>query len=71
LVSGIRDTFRRIGGRVENGWYTDYFLAWPISTKASTSLRANDQHYDNAIANSLPITEGKSEVWIHPLITGD
>jgi hypothetical protein len=22
------------------------------------------------IANGLPITEGKSEVWIHPLITG-
>jgi hypothetical protein len=22
------------------------------------------------IANGLPIAEGKSEVWIHPLITG-
>jgi hypothetical protein len=22
-------------------------------------------------ANGLPITEEKSEVWIHPLITGD
>jgi len=23
------------------------------------------------IANGLPIAEGKSEVWINPLITGD
>jgi hypothetical protein len=25
----------------------------------------------NVIANGLPIAEGKSEVLIHPLITGD
>jgi hypothetical protein len=23
------------------------------------------------IANSLPIAEGKLEVWVHPIITGD
>jgi hypothetical protein len=25
----------------------------------------------NVVANSLPIAEGKSEVLIHPLVTGD
>jgi hypothetical protein len=40
------------------------------------SLRLDDvcemaRSMKNVIANGLPITEGKSEVWIHPLIAGD
>jgi hypothetical protein len=40
----------------------------------NNSLRFSERSffdYENGTANSLPIAEGKSESWIHPLITAD
>jgi hypothetical protein len=53
-----------------------FILKWLVHDNSIT-LPGKDPHsddyedYKNVIANGLPISEGKSEVWIHPLITGD